>query len=632
MLSVRTLFFLAALAGLVGCQSPSAPTSSGSTAPTTYTVSFSANGGTGTMATQSGTSGTTVVLTANSFTDTGYTFSGWNTAKDGSGTGYSDQASLVLGSSNVTLYAMWIGNVGAIGFNANGGTGTMTNQSLSTGKTAPLTAVAFTRAGYTFQNWNTKQDGTGTTYADQASYTMGPTSVTLYAQWLANSNTIVFNSNGGTGTMSTQTVKTGQTATLSTNTFVNSGLTFMGWATTSTGTVAYADQASYTMGTSATVNLYAVWAVGGVVSYNINGQSGTAPASAAYAQGSTVTVSSTNLLGSYQLAGWMTKQDGTGTSYALGASFTMGSSNVTLYAIWIPTNLFAFSSGTTISVEASSSLPPTGSLTIPAGVTAIQSSGFYNCTGLTSVTLPVSVVTLGSSAFSSCTKITSVSGATNLTTIGANAFNDCSSLTAFTVPATVTSIGDGAFWGCKALTSFTIPAAVTSVGNDVFGACTGLTSISVSSSNTAYKSESGVLVTAAGVLLGYPAGLQGAYTVPSDITAINTNAFDYATGLTSVTIPSGVTSIGDDAFWYCSQLTTVTIPASVTSIGNYAFSGTSNSLSVTMLSSTPPTLGSSAFPSASTSSIKIHVPSAAAVTAYSSATNWTSYVGAITTP
>ena len=50
--------------------------------------------------------GESATLNANSFTRTGYTFSGWNTNADGSGTAYGDGAS-ISPSSNVTLYAQW---------------------------------------------------------------------------------------------------------------------------------------------------------------------------------------------------------------------------------------------------------------------------------------------------------------------------------------------------------------------------------------------------------------------------------------------------------------------------------------------------------------------------------------------
>ena len=73
----------------------------------TWTVTFDANGGEGTMAAQKvikGISGLT--LPDNAFTRTSYTFTGWNTAADGSGTAYADKAS-VTPTGNMTLYAQW---------------------------------------------------------------------------------------------------------------------------------------------------------------------------------------------------------------------------------------------------------------------------------------------------------------------------------------------------------------------------------------------------------------------------------------------------------------------------------------------------------------------------------------------
>ena len=67
-------------------------------------VTFDANSGSGSMSAQSGSSSS--ALTSNSFTRTGYTFSGWNTSADGSGTAYADGASYDF-VADVTLYAQW---------------------------------------------------------------------------------------------------------------------------------------------------------------------------------------------------------------------------------------------------------------------------------------------------------------------------------------------------------------------------------------------------------------------------------------------------------------------------------------------------------------------------------------------
>lgn len=79
-----------------------------------YTVAFDANGGSGTMAPQAFTYDAAQVLAAASFTRAGHTFSGWNTAADGSGTSFADGTSVVNLSAedgaSVTLYAQWTEN------------------------------------------------------------------------------------------------------------------------------------------------------------------------------------------------------------------------------------------------------------------------------------------------------------------------------------------------------------------------------------------------------------------------------------------------------------------------------------------------------------------------------------------
>ncbi|MDB9721245.1 FG-GAP-like repeat-containing protein, partial [Winogradskyella sp.] len=66
-----------------------------------YTVSFNSNGGTGTMSSQAIVYLASENLTVNSFIRTGYTFAGWNTAADGTGTDYADQAAYTMGSADV---------------------------------------------------------------------------------------------------------------------------------------------------------------------------------------------------------------------------------------------------------------------------------------------------------------------------------------------------------------------------------------------------------------------------------------------------------------------------------------------------------------------------------------------------
>ncbi len=132
-----------------------------------------------------------------------------------------------------------------------------------------------------------------------------------------------------------------------------------------------------------------------------------------------------------------------------------------------------------------------------------------------------------------------------------------------------TSITSGAFYGCRSLISITIPSSVTSIGISSFANCS----------------------------------------------------------LTSITIPDSVTSIGTGAFSGC-PLTSIIIPSSVTSIGTSAFISCRALASVTVLATTPPTLDSNNVFNNNASGRKIYVP-AESLSAYQSATNWSTYAADI---
>ena len=72
-----------------------------------YTVTFDSNTGTGTMPAQIVSYNLATPLNANTFTKTGYVFTGWNTSPDGSGTAYAPGAS-ITNIGNTILYAQWV--------------------------------------------------------------------------------------------------------------------------------------------------------------------------------------------------------------------------------------------------------------------------------------------------------------------------------------------------------------------------------------------------------------------------------------------------------------------------------------------------------------------------------------------
>ncbi len=144
------------------------------------TVYFDANGSEETMPTWTGKPNTSFNLPKNTFTREGYTFTGWNTAADGTGTSYADEEPVSF-DADTTLYAQWTVDP-VITFVANDGEGTMGTQTVKPNEATALTANTFTRADYDFTGWNTAKDGTGTAYGDKANITTNE-NVTLYAQW-----------------------------------------------------------------------------------------------------------------------------------------------------------------------------------------------------------------------------------------------------------------------------------------------------------------------------------------------------------------------------------------------------------------------------------------------------------------
>ena len=174
--------------------------------------------------------------------------------------------------------------------------------------------------------------------------------------------------------------------------------------------------------------------------------------------------------------------------------------------------------------------------------------------------------------------------------IGSYAFYYCLDLTSVTIPEGVIYINGLAFCGCSSLTSITIPASVTSIAAETFSGCSSLTSI----------------------------------TIPEGVTSIKDETFYGCSSLTSITIPEGVTSIGSYVFSNCSSLTSITIPASVTKISGSGLTmgSSTNKATITMLSTTPPSIQSNTFNASRLN--QIIVPAGTGDT-YKAATNWANF-------
>jgi len=243
-------------------------------------------GGSGTAPSSSGTNYTAfstvnVVGNTGSFTNSsGYTFGGWNTAADGSGTSYPAGSKYTMpGAGTVTLYAQWINpaTTYTLTYNAGtNGTGTppapVTNYSSNTPATILGNIGPYTNStSPTFYGWNTLANGTGISYPVGSTITMNANK-TLYAQWGSPPLlTVTYNANPPSGATTSGAVPAAptdyptnvQVPILGQGSLITPGYSFLGWNGSPTGAGSlYAP--GYTF-TSKTASLYAQWAPGSTV-------------------------------------------------------------------------------------------------------------------------------------------------------------------------------------------------------------------------------------------------------------------------------------------------------------------------------------------------------------------------------
>ena len=115
-----------------------------------YSLQFNANGGSGAPSSKTFLSGTSTTIPSTKPTRTGYTFDGWYTSSSG---GSKVSTSTKMDStSGKTIYAHWTVNTYSIVYDANGGSGSMSNQSMTYDKASNLTTNTYTRQGLIIGN------------------------------------------------------------------------------------------------------------------------------------------------------------------------------------------------------------------------------------------------------------------------------------------------------------------------------------------------------------------------------------------------------------------------------------------------------------------------------------------------
>lgn len=213
---------------------------------------------------------------------TGYSFLGYYDAASGGNQYYSaaGEGSIWNKSANATLYAHWQANTYTVTFDSQGATTAATPASTSVVFDSALPTITKPeKTGYTFGGFYTGKNGAGTRYYDENVVKLEtwdiPNNTTLYAKWTANTYTIAFDANGGSGTVDPITATYDVSYNLTKNSFTKTGYEFDGWATYANGAKDKDDQASVknlTTANGATYTYYARWIpITYTVAFNGNG-------------------------------------------------------------------------------------------------------------------------------------------------------------------------------------------------------------------------------------------------------------------------------------------------------------------------------------------------------------------------
>jgi uncharacterized repeat protein (TIGR02543 family) len=284
--------------------------------PGTYKITYNLNDGTNNASNPSSYTCASSTITLQNPTRTGYLFGGWFTNSALTGTAVS---SIPAGSTgDKTFYAKWI-PIFTVTFDANGGT--VTPASGSTRADSTLASLPKPeRSGYHFKDWYTAAAG-GTVVTASRKYSAH---TTIYAQWIPVF-TVTFDANGGTVTPTSGTTRADSTLA-SLPKPERSGYEFS-WYTAATGGTVVTESRKY----SANTTIYAQWTpIKYTVSFDLNGGSGTAPASIPnVTPGSTLSVAQMPSAGGFTRSGyvndgkWYTRTGGT----ALTESFENGTND-----------------------------------------------------------------------------------------------------------------------------------------------------------------------------------------------------------------------------------------------------------------------------------------------------------------
>ena len=340
--------------------------------PYTYYAEFIPGIGSVDQATPSGdlmnklerVTGQVITLPECTYTLPNYHFAGWkylepeesipDTPGENVGTVYSAGSTFEYlpgrSEESIQFEAQWEPNTVTINYDANGGTGsiqgTVSKYGSTTGISLPDANGSLSKDGYYFKGWCGSADGSSQIMNAGYNYTLDFSKdnqvITLYAIWEPNAYSIRFNGNGGTGEMANQSGISSEPTILNSNQFTSIDQMFAGWSTTGTGTVQYADRASFDYKASTNnqvVDLFAIWTKMYKLAFDANGGIGTMATSSSGIGGIAQTLPECAFTrDGFVFKGWSTNPNALTAEYQPADAFThspqIAGETVTLYAIW----------------------------------------------------------------------------------------------------------------------------------------------------------------------------------------------------------------------------------------------------------------------------------------------------------
>jgi uncharacterized repeat protein (TIGR02543 family) len=258
---------------------------------------------------------------------------GWNTAVDGTGSGFTEATTV---SADITVYAQWTAmspGSHTVTFRLNDGT-----ESVYAVKTVTPPATTITdfptapvRSGYTFASWNIAANGSGSGFT---ATTTVSADIIVYAQWNAYSYTVTFDNNGG-DTEADPAIKTVASPETTIDTLptqpARSGYNFSGWYAEPDGG---GNEFTATTAVTGNITVYAKWSG---ETYTVTFRSGYGTNDTLYTKVVLYPATTIDALpaqparNGYNFDNWHTEPDGGGNEFTATTAVT---DNITVYAKW----------------------------------------------------------------------------------------------------------------------------------------------------------------------------------------------------------------------------------------------------------------------------------------------------------